>query len=217
MDKVLELFEITKKIPKSDQLLFNKLSFRLGNSRSIAITGRSGSGKTSLLKILAGLDTTYDGTYRFEQEKISQSTTQTLSFRKNNIGLVTQSYHLLEDRTVRANIQLALGTKKDDGKIDELLTIVGLENFGHKKINQISGGEAQRVAIARALVTKPKLLLADEPTGSLDVKTEHEVLTLLEAVKEAGTRLIMVTHSEAVARICDAQYHLEGGKLQLIK
>ncbi|MBL1229974.1 ABC transporter ATP-binding protein [Enterococcus sp. BWB1-3] len=213
---MIDLHGIRKTIPKTQILLFDNMEFSLGEYRSVAITGRSGSGKTTLLKLLAGLDTVYDGVYTFENKIVSKSTSKNIEFRKKNIGLITQNYNLLEDRNVSANIQLALGRKKNTQKVNKLLDLVGLSNYGLKKISEISGGEAQRVAIARALIKKPKVLLADEPTGALDEKTEQEILALLERIKQTGARLIMVTHSDAVAKICDAQFILENGKLLLV-
>ncbi|MCB5952971.1 ABC transporter ATP-binding protein [Enterococcus sp. BWT-B8] len=213
---MIDLHGIRKTIPKTQILLFDNMEFSLGEYRSVAITGRSGSGKTTLLKLLAGLDTVYDGVYTFENKIVSKSTSKNIEFRKKNIGLITQNYNLLEDRNVSANIQLTLGRKKNTQKVNKLLDLVGLSNYGLKKISEISGGEAQRVAIARALIKKPKVLLADEPTGALDEKTEQEILALLERIKQTGARLIMVTHSDAVAKICDAQFILENGKLLLV-
>lgn len=196
-------------------MLFDNLCFALNTHQSVAIQGRSGSGKTTLLKILAGFDTRYDGIYEFNGKTVSKDTKKNLKFRKDNIGIITQNYNLLDDRTIQANIQLGLKERSKNQKeeIEDILSLVGLSGFGDKKISEISGGEAQRVVIARALIKKPKILLADEPTGALDEKTELDILNLFEEIQRLGTRLIMVTHSDAVANVCDGKYVLENKKL----
>ncbi|WP_206911431.1 hypothetical protein IGL98_001054 [Enterococcus sp. DIV0840] len=215
---MIHLHDIQKKIPKTDTMLFDNLSFALNTHQSVAIQGRSGSGKTTLLKILAGFDTRYDGIYEFNGKTVSKDTKKNIKFRKENIGIITQNYNLLDDRTVQANIQLGLKEKSKNQKeeIEDILCLVGLSGYGAKKIAEISGGEAQRVVIARALIKKPKILLADEPTGALDDKTELDILNLFKEIQRFGTRLIMVTHSDAVANVCDRKYVLENKKLRTI-
>jgi putative ABC transport system ATP-binding protein len=212
---LIALKKITKKMPKTDFLLFDQLDFEMKEADSIALTGRSGSGKSTLLRILAGMDTDYEGIYTFEKQKVSKKTKENICFRRENIGIITQKYHLLDDRNVQANLALAFtGKKEKAARIQEILEVVGLSGYMSKKVSELSGGEAQRVAIARALIKRPKILLADEPTGALDSKTEQEVLQLFLRVKQLGTKLIIVTHSPAVAKICNQQYTLENGKLR---
>ncbi|WP_249921802.1 hypothetical protein A5821_003371 [Enterococcus sp. 7F3_DIV0205] len=214
---MIHLYDIQKKIPKTNTMLFDNLSFALNNHQSVAIQGRSGSGKTTLLKILAGFDTRYNGIYEFNGKTVSKDTKKNIKFRKDNIGIITQNYNLLDDRTVQANIQLGLKEKSKNQKeeIEDILSLVGLSGYGAKKIAEISGGEAQRVVIARALIKKPKILLADEPTGALDEKTELDILNLFEEIQRFGTRLIIVTHSDAVADVCAGKYVLKNKKLVL--
>ncbi|MEI5989373.1 hypothetical protein A5881_000861 [Enterococcus termitis] len=212
---MIQLQDIQKKIPKTDVLLFDNLNFALNNHQSVAIQGRSGSGKTTLLKILAGFDTRYGGFYKFNGLIVSKDTKKNIKFRKDNIGIITQNYNLLYDRNIQANIQLGLIEKSRNStkEIKEMLSLVGLSKYSTKKISEISGGEAQRVAIARALIKKPKILLADEPTGALDEQTELEILDLFKTIQTLGTKLIMVTHSDAVANVCDGKYVLENKRL----
>lgn len=211
---MITLNNICKLFPRSDYPLFDHLNFSLGTSQSVAITGRSGSGKSTLLKIMAGLDVQYSGIYMFNKMTVTKNPRELLSFRKKNIGIITQNYHLLHDRTVNENLQLSL-SKKQKGEIKNMLSLVGLENYGPKKVSWLSGGEAQRVAIARALLKKTKVLLADEPTGALDENTELEILTLFQNVRQLGTKLVIVTHSDLVASICDTKYTLEKQQLFL--
>lgn len=214
---LIHLHDIQKKIPKTNKLLFDNLSFTLSNHQSVAIQGRSGSGKTTLLKILAGFDTRYNGIYEFNGKTVSKDPKKNIKFRKDNIGIITQNYNLLDDRTIQANIQLGLKEKSRNQKkeIEDILSLIGLSGYGSKKTSEVSGGEAQRVAIARALIKKPQILLADEPTGALDEKTELDILNLFEEIQRLGTRMIMVTHSDAVANVCDGKYVLENKKLIL--
>ncbi|MGX7148099.1 ABC transporter ATP-binding protein [Enterococcus ureasiticus] len=212
---MIQLQDIQKKIPQTNVLLFDNLNFALNNHQSVAIQGRSGSGKTTLLKILAGFDTRYTGLYKFNGLIVSKDPKKNIKFRKDNIGIITQNYNLLYDRNIQANIQLGLTEKSRNStkEIKEILSLVGLSKYSTKKISEISGGEAQRVAIARALIKKPKILLADEPTGALDEQTELEILDLFKTIQALGTKLIMVTHSDAVANVCDGKYVLENKRL----
>jgi len=212
---LIHLHDIQKKLPQTDTLLFDNLNFALNGHQSVAIQGRSGSGKTTLLKIVAGFDTRYNGLYEFKGVTISKNPKKNIKFRKDTIGIITQNYNLLGDRNVQANIQLGLNeqSKNQNKDIEKMLSLVGLPGYSTKKISEISGGEAQRVAIARALIKKPAILLADEPTGALDEKTELEILELFKNIQNLGTKLIMVTHSNAVAEVCDGKYVLENKRL----
>ncbi|MFD2307080.1 ATP-binding cassette domain-containing protein [Enterococcus termitis] len=211
---MITLNNICKQFPKSNHKLFDHLNFSLGSSQTVAIKGRSGSGKSTLLKIMAGMDTQYTGIYEFNKNVVTKNPRTLLSFRKNNISIITQNYHLLQDRSVGANLQLSI-SKKSKKEIEKMLFLVGLENYASKRVSLLSGGEAQRVAIARALLTKPKVLLADEPTGALDEQTELEILNLFQSIKQLGTKIIIVTHSDLVSNICDTKYTLTPKKLLL--
>lgn len=212
---MIQLINLSKEIKKTNQILFEHLNFDFQDYDSIAIRGRSGSGKTTLLRILAGLDTNYDGKYQFNQKIVPKHHILALTFRRENIGFITQEYYLLDDRNVLENVLVNVDKKKskDKERANDLLERVGLHGYGKRKISSLSGGEAQRVAIARALMKQPKLLLADEPTGALDEETEDEILSIFQQLKTLGTKLILVTHSEKIASTCDKQYMLVHKKL----
>lgn len=195
--------------------LFEDLDFQLGDQeRSVAVLGRSGSGKSSLLRILAGLDLDYRGEYRYRDSLLKKNSEAMADHRFRHIGIVTQRYDLLDDLNVIRNVQMAVPTKR--GAVDRAqgaLRAVGLDGFAGKRIRQLSGGEAQRVAIARAIVKSPAIVLADEPTGALDEHTEQEILDLFRSLQDSGTKFIIATHSSRVAQACDRQILVKGKQL----
>ena len=184
--------------------LLDGLDFVMGSDeRSVALLGRSGSGKTTLLRIIAGLDGRYDGQYVFRGDALTKRLDPLADHRRRHIGLVAQSYDLLDDFTVERNVLFgARGLERPGRKTSEALALVGLEGMGKKPVTKLSGGEAQRVAIARAIVRRPTLILADEPTGALDEDTEGEILDLFASLQESGTSFIIATHSPRVAAAC---------------
>ena len=211
-----------KEITKSYEMRYvlDGLSLELQSGESVAIQGRSGSGKTTLINIIAGLTTAYYGDYFFEGVEMRKlSDGRRARFRREEIGIITQHFDLLEDRSVKANIALGLehlklsGPKKKD-KIQKILRYIGLEGYEKKPVNQLSGGEKQRVAIARALIKNPKIIIADEPTGALDEETRNEILDLFKKMMEDDTQFIIVTHDDAVAKICKKIYTLRKGVLK---
>lgn len=197
------------------RVLFQDLSMRMPDEiRSIAILGRSGSGKTTLLRLLAGLSIQYSGEYWFNGELLPKSYLKMAKVRNESIGFVDQACSLLDDRNVLRNVEIGLSSCKERRQLAlEALDRVGMTSYKGKKVKELSGGELQRIAIARAIAKRPKLLLADEPTGSLDEKTESEVLGLFEMLKKAGTSLVIATHSAVVAKCCDACLQIQDGKL----
>lgn len=218
MSGIIELRGISKSLAEANgdrRTLFEELDFTLAeNERSVALLGRSGSGKSTLLRILAGLDVQYRGQYTFRGSGLPRNPDAMAKYRLENIGIVTQKYDLLEDFNVSRNVGLAVhGTPDSHAKVSGALVAVGLEGFGRKRANKLSGGEAQRVAIARAIVKSPELVLADEPTGALDESTESEVLLLFAALQATGTRFVIATHSNRVADSCDRRVLLEGNRL----
>ncbi len=170
---------------------------------SVAICGRSGAGKTTLLRMLAGLDADYDGEYRLDGTHLPKSVRELVRIRQGTIGYVTQIPHLLPDRSVLDNVLLGLphaGHAKEEAGV--LLERVGLPLYRHKRADRLSGGEAQRVALAQALVRRPRILLADEPTGSLDEEAERSILELLVSLQAEGVCVVVATHSDLVAGAC---------------
>jgi len=215
---VIELKEINKSYNKRHVLV--GLNLKMYANESIAICGRSGSGKSTLINIIAGLLTIYSGDYFFNETQMSLlSDSKRAKFRQEEIGIITQHFDLLENRNVKANIMLALEHLKlskveKNRKIRGVLQYVGLEGFERKRISELSGGEKQRVAICRALIKRPKFIIADEPTGSLDEETRDQMLQIFKQMIKDGTRFIIVTHDNDVAQICDRVYFLRKGILE---
>lgn len=194
------------------------LSFDVKQGESVAILGESGSGKSTLLALLAGLDSPDSGQIWIEdQSLVNQSETQLAKYRAEKLGIVFQQFHLMQDLTALENIALPLelGGKKDaTAQASKMLESVGLAGRARHFPRELSGGECQRVAIARSLVSRPKLLLADEPTGNLDVKTAERVSELLfKLVAEFKSTFILVTHSEALARRCHRTVRIVDGMI----
>jgi len=214
---VIQLININKGyiLPNKKRLvLFENLSLKIENEKSLSIQGRSGAGKTTLLNIIAGLDIQYDGDYFFDGIKMLHKRNMMSDFRLKNIGIITQKYDLLNDRNVFNNVAITLhcldeNRKSVKSKVENALETVGMIDFKDKYPNELSGGESQRVAIARAIVKKPKILLADEPTGALDEETEEEVLKVFARLQKQGNKLVLVTHSSVVASICEVRYKVE--------
>lgn len=203
-------------------IILKNVNLQIKNGEVIAIKGRSGSGKTSLLNIIAGLTKCDSGQIHFNYNDITNlSFDEQLEYRRKNISIITQQFNLLDDRSVFENIALPLNyekVKKDEKKkkVQEVLNSVGMKDFAYQKTLNLSGGERQRIAIARALVKEPLLLIADEPTGSLDVETEKEILGIIDDLKDKGVTIIIVTHDDNVANICDTVYELINGELHVI-
>ena len=198
--------------------ILNDVSFELEKGKSLAILGESGSGKTTLLGLLAGLDTPSEGQVLLNGEDIfSLSEEARAESRMNNLGFVFQSFQLIEGLTALENVMMPLelkGDKEARHKATEMLEQVGLSKRLDHHANQLSGGEQQRVAIARAFVTKPALLLADEPTGNLDTATGQKIISLMFSLNKAlNTTLVLVTHDTHLAALCDESLTLSGGSV----
>ncbi|PPF41873.1 ABC transporter ATP-binding protein [Pseudoclavibacter sp. AY1F1] len=207
---------VEKNITEADgqsRPIFADLSLTLPDDiRSAAILGRSGSGKSTLLRILSGLDVRYGGTYSFAGEELRRNELAMSEFRRTHVGIITQSYDLLRERTVLQNVMLGLGSTKSAYRAPALdaLRVVGIEALAARRVGRLSGGEAQRVAIARAVVKKPALILADEPTGALDEDTEDRILDVFDTLQQQGAVLIVATHSERVAERCQRRFRIQG-------
>lgn len=184
----------------------------------VAIVGTSGSGKSTLLHMLGGLDYATDGTVTVAGKKVFDLNENELTiFRRRQIGFVFQSYNLVPILNVYENIALPIeldGKIVDETFINDILHTLGLQDKVDSLPGQLSGGQQQRVAIARALATKPAIILADEPTGNLDSKTTQEVLGLLKLTGEQFHQtIVMITHNEALAQLCDRVIHIEDGQI----
>lgn len=196
------------------------ISASIEEGKSYAITGASGSGKSTMLNIIAGILSPSSGRVSFMGLDISKMSDKALcQVRNKHIGLIVQDFALLEQNTVLENCQLPAIIAGKQGKrarerAMECLSNVGISALAKKKACQLSGGERQRVAIARALMNNPSLLLADEPTGSLDSKTADIILNLLLQQQKKGASLILVTHNEQFAMSCEQQIVLKDGQIR---
>lgn len=219
-EPIITVQGVTKQVEDSGGLLtiLHEIDFTLAAQQSAAIVGASGSGKSTLLSILAGLDTPTTGSVTLAgQDLFRLDEDERAAVRAAKLGFVFQSFQLLGNLTALENVMLPLELQgRGDARLlaTDMLKRVGLgERLGHYP-KLLSGGEQQRVALARAFVVRPAVLLADEPTGSLDFATGERVMALMfELNREAGTTLVLVTHDKAIAERCDRQLHIEAGKL----
>lgn len=185
----------------------------------VAITGPSGSGKSTLLHIIAGIDAQTSGVYEYDGNDVRKMSDRgKCELRNKKIGIILQDFGLLGNDTVLRNIclpKIIAGTYKKsfDKKVRVLLQQVGLEGLEHKKVNQLSGGQRQRVAICRALAMDAEVIVADEPTGALDLSNTESLMDLLERLNKQGITVIIVTHDPYVANRCTMEYVIEDGKL----
>ena len=208
----------TVKSGTSDLVILREIDLAVTRGEAVAVVGASGSGKSTLLAILAGLDTPTAGTVALDGLELGALDEDARArLRAMNVGFVFQSFQLLPALTALENVMLPLELS-NEAKADELargiLTRVGLGERLHHYPRHLSGGEQQRVALARAFVVRPKLLLADEPTGSLDAESGAEVIRLLfEMNREYGTTLVMVTHDETLAARCGRVVRLAAGRI----
>ena len=192
------------------------VSFRIEAGEMLAICGPSGSGKSTLMNVLGCLDRPSAGSYRLAGQDVSGLGDDELAaIRNTRIGFVFQSFHLLPRLTALENVELPLlysGVEDGaEGRARAALETVGLADRMDHLPTELSGGQQQRVAIARAIVTDPALLLADEPTGSLDTRTGAEILELFRALNRRGRTIVIVTHDPQIASRCDRQIHLRDG------
>lgn len=221
METILKLENINKayKLGENSLHVLKNINLTVKKGEFIAILGASGSGKSTLMNIIGCMDNSDNGKYFIEDIPVHQCNDNKLGkIRNENIGFIFQKYHLISQYTVLQNVMMPLlirGIKRKDA-IDmakKSLESVGLgDRIGHKP-NELSGGQQQRVAIIRALVTKPTLLLADEPTGALDSNTGREILELFKELNEAGNTIIMITHDINVAKYSKRILYLDDGVL----
>lgn len=198
--------------------ILRDIDFRLHRGETVAIVGASGSGKSTLLSIIAGLDTPSRGTVRLDGDDLFAVTEDArAALRARKVGFVFQSFQLLGNLTALENVMLPLelAARKDARRAaTEMLTRVGLSERLNHYPKVLSGGEQQRVALARAFVVHPAVLLADEPTGSLDFATGETIMNLMfDLNRELGTTLVLVTHDRAIADLCSRRLTVEAGRI----
>ena len=194
------------------------VNFDLDEGEFVAVVGTSGSGKSTLLHMMGGLDTPTSGTVIVRGEELAKKNDEQLTiFRRRNIGFIFQNYNLVPILNVYENIVLPVeldGDTVDQQFLNEIVHLLGLEDKLKNMPNNLSGGQQQRVAIARALITKPAIVLADEPTGNLDSKTSTEVLGLIKRTSaEFHQTVVMITHNNDIARLADRIIRIEDGKI----
>ena len=218
--EIVRVENLTKKYgnKENETIAINNISFSVQKGEFVAIIGPSGSGKSTLLHLIGGLDKPTFGKVLMNGKNIYEYSDDDLAiFRRKNIGFIYQFYNLLPILTVEENITLPcdLDSKKvPEEKLRSLLHLLGLENRRKYLPNQLSGGQQQRVAIGRALINQPSILLADEPTGNLDVKTSKEIIQLLkQANKIYQQTIIIITHNLEISKEADRVLQIEDGKL----
>lgn len=199
----------------------SNVNFEMEKGDLVAIIGDSGSGKSTLLHLLAGVDTPTSGDIFIQDKNITKFNKDEMTvFRRRNIGVVYQFFNLIPNINVRKNILLPLlldNKKADDEYLKEILSILGIEGKLDRYPKQLSGGEQQRVAIARSLITRPAIILADEPTGNLDRKNSEEITGLFRLVnKRLNSTIMIITHDEKVANSCDKVYRMVDGRLNFL-
>ncbi|MDO4380642.1 MAG: ABC transporter ATP-binding protein [Clostridia bacterium] len=218
--KILEIKDLCKTYGNGDTSVkaLDHVSFSVEKGEFVAIIGPSGSGKSTLLHILGGVDTPTSGNVIIDGTDISKLDETALAiFRRRQIGLIYQFYNLIPILTVEENMTLPLlldGKKPDKNMIAELSETLGLSKRMSFLPNQLSGGQQQRVSIGRALINNPALMLADEPTGNLDSRNSHEIISLLRRFnREHGQTVIIITHDESIALSADRTIAIVDGKI----
>lgn len=197
------------------------VSLTIRDGEMVAIIGKSGAGKSTLMHILGCIDGFEKGEYILNGQNISKmSEKKSAAIRNKEIGIVLQDFVLMEQYSVIENVLMPLYFSKNAGKRNErekraveILKCLEMDELLNKKVNQLSGGQKQRVAIARAMINHPGILLADEPTGALDVKTSEEIMGVFKKLNEQGTTVIIITHDMEVAAKCDRVVEISDGRI----
>lgn len=219
---MLKISNLSKRffISKHELNVLSNINLMIKNNETVALKGPSGSGKTTLLNLISGIDSVSSGKITFENYDITSMNESSLSkFRRDHLGIIFQFFNLIDDLSVMENVMLPLSlTELElDKKVylaEKVLKSLELHHKADIRTNLLSGGESQRVAIARALVTRPRLIIADEPTGNLDKNnTDTTIHLLLQSCKENQTSLIMVSHDETLMKRFDNVYELNSGRI----
>jgi putative ABC transport system ATP-binding protein len=214
-----QALEKTYEIGNSKLEVLKDINLQILKAKFVVLCGPSGSGKTTLLNIIGGIDRPTKGKIIVSEQDLTEQDEDFLSdFRCNKIGFVFQGYNLVSTLTVAENVAFPMewtqkAQKEVEERVDELLKTVGLEQRANHFPSQLSGGEQQRVAFARALSNDPELILADEPTGNLDVKNARKIIQVLQFLKSQGKTVIVSTHDLQIQELADQIFCLEDGKL----
>lgn len=216
----LEIQDVKKYYKAGENIIkaVDGISMTVNKREFIAIVGRSGSGKSTLLNLIGGLETATSGKIFYNDVNILEKTQENLTvFRRQNIGFIFQAYNLVPILNVYENIVLPLeldGSTVDKKLVEDIILSLELQDKLYVLPSQLSGGQQQRVAIARAIVSKPQIILADEPTGNLDTQTSAEVMNLLKKItKRYDQTLIMITHNNDIAKLADRVVRIEDGHI----
>ncbi|GAB4113071.1 MAG: ABC transporter ATP-binding protein [Roseiflexaceae bacterium] len=221
-DAVIQLDQVGRVFGSGDQAVhaLQGINLHIPAGQFVVLMGPSGSGKTTLLNLVGGLDQPSSGVVTVAGQRLDQLSAAELASMRRRMGFIFQSFALTPTASAYENIELALRIAGDiprnewERRIRRALALVGLAERGHHRPYELSGGQQQRVAIARALVTRPKILLADEPTGDLDTRTGERILTVLrEICSRAQATLLMATHDPAAAAFAHQVYHLRDGQI----
>ena len=220
MNTILQTINLKKYYGEGENIVkaIDNTNINIFQGEFVAIVGKSGSGKSTLLHMLGALDKPTSGEVIIDNKYISTMKEEELAiFRRRKIGFIFQYYNLIPSINVWENIVLPIGLdsrRVNKDFVNDILDTLGLKEKKHNMPNTLSGGQQQRVAIARALASKPSIILADEPTGNLDSKTEEEVLTLLKlTAKKYNQTIVMITHDEGIAQMADRIICIEDGKV----
>lgn len=210
---LVEIKKVSKKYGKINAL--KNVSLTIKKGEFVMVIGKSGSGKSTLLHVMAGIDDVNSGDIIINKTNISKMKNNDLTFfRRENIGIVYQAYNLLPNLNVKENILLPTYiTKRQPEDLEEIVTVLDLNDKLDSMPDELSGGGKQRVAIARALINKPKIILADEPTGNLDKDTAQEIIKLLKKFNQAGQTIIMVTHNNELLKYATRIIKINEGKI----
>ena len=218
--EILKVENLTKVYGKDNNkvVALDNVSFTVEKGEFIAIVGASGSGKSTLLHLIGGVDTPTSGKVFIDGQDIYKLNSDKLAiFRRREVGLIYQFYNLIPILTAEENITLPLeldNRKVDKFELNEIIKLLGLERRRNHLPNELSGGQQQRTSIGRAIITKPAIILADEPTGNLDSKDSEEVVTLLQKMnKDYKQTIIMITHNLEIASYADRIITIEDGKI----
>jgi ABC-type lipoprotein export system ATPase subunit len=221
-DNIIEIDGLTRhyKMGDAEVRAIDGIDLFVAKGELVALVGSSGSGKTTLLNLIAGLDTPTGGQIFIDGSDLATKDSRQLALhRRHTVGMVFQSFNLIPSMTAFENVQLPLilssaPLQERVPRTNDALESMGLKERRHHKPSQMSGGEQQRTAIARALVNRPKILLADEPTGNLDGRTSIEIMELLRSIHESGTTVILVTHNMPIAeQYCERIVQMNYGKI----
>ena len=219
MIRIQHLTKYYNKGKPNECLALKDVSLTIQDGEMVAVMGKSGAGKSTLLHVLCGIDGFTSGDVQVDDVHLSKISEGSLAaFRNKTMGIVLQDYGLIDDFTVQDNIMIPLhfagiSGKQAKSKTEDVLRQLQIQEFSRHKASQLSGGQRQRVAIARAIVNSPRYLLADEPTGALDVQTTDEILTVFEGLNRAGITVVIVTHDSLVAERAGRLIHLRDGKI----